>query len=125
MLRISRWVSVFVIVLGVVNVSADDPSEGGRLKLVESLPRDEIDSVVKAVVSPDGKFLYASSWKLSSVLAFARDPETGKLELKQTIIDADNLDCVTGLALSLDGNLAIATAFRSRTAVLYLRNHQG
>jgi hypothetical protein len=68
MLRISRWVSVFVIVLGVANVSADDPSKGGRLELVESLPRDELDSVVKAVVSPDGKFLYASAWKPSSVL---------------------------------------------------------
>jgi 6-phosphogluconolactonase (cycloisomerase 2 family) len=122
MLLISRWVSVFVIVLGVATVSADDPSEGGRLKLVESVPRDELDSVVKAVVSPDGKFLYASCWKLSSVLTFARDPQTGKLELKQTITDADNLDGVTGLALSLDGNLAIATAFKSRAAVLYVRN---
>jgi hypothetical protein len=84
-----------------------------------------LDSVVKAVVRPDGKFLYASSWKLSSVLTFARDPQTGKLELKQTITDADNLDGVTGLALSLDDNLAIATAFRPRAAVLYLRNHQG
>jgi hypothetical protein len=32
MLRISRWVSVFVIVLGFAYVSADDSSEGGKLK---------------------------------------------------------------------------------------------
>jgi 6-phosphogluconolactonase (cycloisomerase 2 family) len=119
---ISRCISVFVIVLGVATVSADDRSEGGKLKLVESLPRDDLDSVVKAVVSPDGKFLYASAWKQSSVLTFARDPQTGKLELKQTITDPDNLLGVTGLALSRDGNLAITTAFTSRTAVLYLRN---
>jgi hypothetical protein len=105
MLGISRFVSIFVIVLG---VSADDPIAGGRLKLVESPPRDELDSVVKAVLSPDGKFLYASSCKLASVLTFARDAQTGKLELKQTITDPDILAGVTGLGLSPDGNLAIA-----------------
>jgi 6-phosphogluconolactonase (cycloisomerase 2 family) len=124
MLRISRWISRIVIVLGVATISAAEPSDGGRLKLVESLPREELDSVVKAVVSPDGRFLYASSWKLSRVLTFARDSQTGKLELKQTIVDQDILDGVTGLALSLDGNLVIATAFKSRTAVLYLRNRE-
>ncbi len=79
---------------------------------------------MKSVLSPDGKFLYASSWKLSSVVTFARDAQTGKLELKQTITDPDILAGVTGLGLSPDGNLAIATAFRSRTTVLYLKNRE-
>jgi Lactonase, 7-bladed beta-propeller len=122
MFRISQWIWVFVIVLGVVTMSAAGPTEEGRLKLVESLCREELDSVAKAVLSPDGRFVYACSWKLARVLTFARDSQTGKLELRQTIVDADNLEGVTGLALSLDGNLVIATAFRSRTAVLYLRN---
>ncbi len=120
MSRIGRWVAGFVVVVfAVVPASAQDSSEGGRLKLVESAPRDELDSVVTAVISPDGKFLYASSWKLGAVLTFARDQQTGKLDLKQTVIDPENLAGVTGLALSPDGLQAVAVAFRSKTAVLY------
>src|SRR5262249_49569221 len=70
----------------------------------------------------DGRFLYASSWRLAIVTVFARDPETGKLELKQTITDPDNLNGVTGFSLSPDSQLAIATAFSSKTTVLYSRN---
>jgi 6-phosphogluconolactonase (cycloisomerase 2 family) len=122
MFRISRWVALFVIALGVETAWAVDPPEGGRLKLVESVVRDDFDSVVKAVISPDGKFLYAASWKLAKVMTFARDPMTGTLTLKQTISDPENLACVTGFALSPDGHLAIATAFQSKTVVLYLRD---
>ena len=122
MFRIGRWVAGFVAVFGVVTASAQDSSEGGRLKLIESAPRDELDSVVTAVISPDGKFLYASSWKLGAVLTFARDEQTGKLDLKQTVIDPENLSGVGGLALSPDGQQAVAVAFRSKTAVLYYRD---
>src|SRR5262245_49676514 len=122
MIRIGRWVSVFAFVLGMSVAHADDKDPGGRLKLVESVPRDELNSVVTAVVSPDGRFLYASSWRLAIVTVFARDPETGKLELKQTITDPDNLNGVTGFSLSPDSHLAIATAFSSKTTVLYSRN---
>ena len=122
MIRIGRWVSVFAFVLGMSVAHADDKDPGGRLKLVESVPRDELNSVVTAVVSPDGRFLYASSWRTGIVTVFARDLETGRLELKQTITDPDNLNGVTGFSLSPDGRLAIATAFSSKTVVLYSRN---
>jgi 6-phosphogluconolactonase (cycloisomerase 2 family) len=122
MFRIGRWVSVFAVVLGVSVAQAADKEPGGRLKLVEAVPRDELNSVVTAVVSPDGRFLYTSSWRQGIVTVFARDRETGRLELKQTITDADNLNGVTGLALSPDGRLAIATAFSSKTTLLYSRN---
>ncbi len=101
MFRIGRWVAGFVVVFGVVTASAQDSSEGGRLKFIEAAPRDELDSVVTAVISPDGKFLYASSWKLGAVLTFARDQQTGKLNLKQTVIDPENLAGVGGLAHQL------------------------
>jgi 6-phosphogluconolactonase (cycloisomerase 2 family) len=122
MFRIGRWVSVFAVVLGAGVSHADDKEPGGRLKLVESVPRDELSSVVTAVVSPDGRFLYASSWWPAIITVFARDRETGKLELKQTITDPDNLKGVTGFSLSPDGHLAIATAFQSKTVVLFSRN---
>ncbi|MGP0068201.1 MAG: beta-propeller fold lactonase family protein [Isosphaeraceae bacterium] len=122
MLRMHRWGLVLVIVIAAVTAKAADRPEGGRLKLVEAVVRDDLDSVVKAVVSPDGRFVYATSWKLAKVLTFARDQKSGKLTLKQTISDPENLAGVTGFALSPDGHLAIAAAFRSKTAVLYLRD---
>src|SRR5262245_52276092 len=112
MFRIGRWFSVFAVVLGAGVSHAADKEPGGRLKLVESVPRDELNTVVTAVVSPDGRFLYASSWRPAIVTVFARDRETGKLELKQTITEPDNLNGVTGFSLSSDGHLAIATAFQ-------------
>lgn len=101
-----------------------DDRDVGRLKLVESQPRDELDSVVTSVISPDGKFLYASSWKPGILAVFARDGKSGALDLRQTINDPELLMGVTGLALSGDGDLAAAASFRSRTVVLYLRDRQ-
>ncbi len=66
-------------------------AEGGRLKLVESVVRDDLDSVVKAVISPDGKFLYAASWKLGKLLTFRPRPEDRQARHKQTISDPENL----------------------------------
>jgi 6-phosphogluconolactonase (cycloisomerase 2 family) len=122
MVWICRWVPLLIVVFGVATARADGPPEGGRLTLVETVVRDDLDSVVKAVISPDGRFLYATSFRLAKILTFARDQKTGTLALKQTTSDLDNLGGVTGLALSPDGHLAIAAAFGSRTAVLYLRD---
>ena len=94
----------------------------GRLELVESPARDELDGVVTSSITPDGKFLYASSWKAATLDAFARDPKTGRLELKQTINDSEILGGATGLALSPDGDLAVTGAFQSKAIVLYLRD---
>ncbi len=94
----------------------------GRLELVESPARDELDGVVTSFITPDGKFLYASSWKAGTLDAFARDPKTGRLELKQTINDSEILGGATGLALSPDGDLAVTAAFQSKAIVLYLRD---
>src|SRR5262249_4396692 len=122
MFRIGRWVSLFVVVLGASISPAADKEPGGRLELVQSVPHDGLNSVDTAVVSPDGRLLYAWSWRPAIVTMFARDRETGKLELKQTITDPDNLSGVTGFSLSPDGHRAIATAFSSKTTVLYSRN---
>ncbi|MCA1686695.1 MAG: lactonase family protein [Planctomycetia bacterium] len=93
----------------------------GRLRFVESVPRLELDGVVSATISPEGKFLYAASWKAGSVTAFARDPQSGKVEHKQTISNA-NLAGTTSLSLSPDARFAVAAAFQSQTVVLYERD---
>jgi 6-phosphogluconolactonase (cycloisomerase 2 family) len=102
--------------------AADD--RVGRLEFVEAPARDELDSVNTSVISPDGKFLYASAWKRAALSVFARDPRTGRLESKQTITDPENLAGATGLTVSGDGDFAVAAAFQSKTAVLYLRDRE-
>jgi 6-phosphogluconolactonase (cycloisomerase 2 family) len=125
MLRSIRWGSMLVLALGVgFPAVADEGKEkgDGRLKHIESVPRDDLETTVTADISPDGKFLYSASWNVGTATVFARDPKTGRLEHKQTITDPDNLAGTTALTVSPDGRYAIASAFRSRTAVLYLRH---
>ena len=129
MSRFSRWISMSVLMLGVGFVGAaagqaeKEKGQGeGRLKLVETVPRDDLDGVVTPTLSADGKFLYAASWKAASIAVFGRNADSGKLEHKQTIADNEALEGTTGVSISPDGRYAVASAFRSRTAVLFVRN---
>jgi 6-phosphogluconolactonase (cycloisomerase 2 family) len=122
---LSSWVAACVAPLLVgVYVAAQQPEKKGegRLELVESVAHDELEGVVTAAVSPDGKWVYGASWKAGSATVSARDEKTGRLQLKQTVHDADHLPGTTALTLSPNGHMAIATAFQSKTAVLYLRD---
>jgi 6-phosphogluconolactonase (cycloisomerase 2 family) len=114
-------VTVLVLGAGLLGAAVDEKGEG-RLKPVEAVPRDDLDGVVGVQISPDGKFVYAASWKAASATTFARDPETGKLKHTQTVNDNDTLAGTTTLALGRDGRSALAVAFQSRTAVLFQRN---
>jgi 6-phosphogluconolactonase (cycloisomerase 2 family) len=123
MIRLGRWGSVSTLVFVCLLQGAAPGERGeGRLSLVESVPRDDLDATVSAAVSPDGRFLYASSWRAGTVTAFARDPESGTLQPRQTISSANLLDGATAATISPDGRLAVATAFRTRAAVLYQRD---
>jgi 6-phosphogluconolactonase (cycloisomerase 2 family) len=123
MLWLSRYGSIFVVLLGMGLLGATQLKNGeGRLTLVESVPRDELDAVVSVATSRDGKFHYAAAWRSATLTVFARDPKTGKLEPKQTITDQNVLAGTTSLNLSPDGGLAVAAAFQSRTVVLYTRS---
>jgi 6-phosphogluconolactonase (cycloisomerase 2 family) len=55
-------------------------------------------------------------------MGFARDSKTGKLDPRQTIVSPEVLAGTTSLSVSPDGRFAVASAFQSRTAVLYTRN---
>ena len=122
MRRVDRWGAMTVLTLVVMlGASRDDKGEG-RLTFVEAEPRDDLDGVVTAAISPDGKFLYASSWKAGAVVVFTRDAQTGKLEPKQTISDPDVLGGATTIALSPDGRWAIANAFQTKSVILLGRD---
>jgi 6-phosphogluconolactonase (cycloisomerase 2 family) len=123
MLRLNRWAPISALVLGVgLSGAAPEEKGDGRLTLIASVPRDELAGVVGATISPDGRFLYASSWQAATVTTFARDPRTGQLEHKQTVADGAVLAGTTAISLSPDGRFAIASAFQARTAVLYRRD---
>jgi 6-phosphogluconolactonase (cycloisomerase 2 family) len=112
---------VVVVAVGLFPAAAQEKGEGW-LKLIESVPQEDLNSVNTAVISPDGKFLYSSSWQPAKLCVFARDAKTGKLAHKQTMADEDFLGGVTSIALSPDGRFALAASFRSKAAALYLRN---
>jgi 6-phosphogluconolactonase (cycloisomerase 2 family) len=123
MLPISKCfrLSALVLVVGMLG-AAPDAKGDGRLKLVEAVPRDDLGAVTGVVIAPDGKFLYAASWQSATVVGFARDSKTGKLDPRQTIFAPDSLAGTTSLAVSPDGRFAVASAFQSKTAVLYTRS---
>jgi 6-phosphogluconolactonase (cycloisomerase 2 family) len=110
------------LAVGVIT-SAPVQAEESPLKLVESPARDDQDGVVTAVISPDGRFVYAAAWKAATVTVHARDKTTGKLEHKQTISDADLLGGTTSFNVSPDGRFGIAAAFQSKTVVLFTRDN--
>src|SRR5262245_57579057 len=101
-----------------------DPTKvtDGTPALVEVNQREDLDAPTSVVVSPDGKFLYASAWRSASHVVFKRDAASGKLEHVQTLSDAALLDGATDLRLSPDGRFAAAAAFRSQSVVLYRRD---
>jgi 6-phosphogluconolactonase (cycloisomerase 2 family) len=122
-MRLRIWGCLAAGVLGLTaSTAAADDDRAGRLEFIEAPSRDELDSVVTSVISPDGKFLYASAWKPASINVFARDLRTGRLESKQRVTEPENLAGVTGLTLSPDGDFAVAAAFQSKAVVLYLRD---
>lgn len=92
------------------------------LQFLDSVSLPELSYVVSAAVSADGKFLYAAAWRGNTVCVFSRDANSGRLELIQTIDDAEMLSGAIAVRLSPDGKYALATAFLSQTAILFRRD---
>jgi 6-phosphogluconolactonase (cycloisomerase 2 family) len=116
-------VTLLLILAAAQAAPAQEPDRKaeGRLRHVQTVRRPDLAGVVSAVLSPDGKSLYAASFRPGSIDEFARDPETGQIEHRRKIV-GPSLAGTTSLELSPDGRAAVATAFRSRTAVLYRRD---
>lgn len=91
---------------------------------VETNTRNDLSKVVSSIISPDGRFLYASCWDPGAVVVFARDLETGKLTHVQTVTGKPDLRGATNVALSPDGRFAILATFQSKDALLFERDSQ-
>lgn len=103
-------------------IAQEDVEEAKPPVLVQRFQRTDLESLCAVVFSPDGKFVYASPWRIASHVVAAVDEETGKLSHVQTVEDGERIDGATGLRLSRDGTMAAAGSFRSKTVSLYTRD---
>ena len=94
-----------------------------QLEHVETVGDGSLDAPTSVVVSPDGRFVYASAYKSGSHAVFSRDQKTGTLKLVQTV-KKDHLAGSTALRLSPDGKLAAAASFGGRAISLYRRDDE-
>ncbi len=96
--------------------------------------QDDIDGVDglagarSVIVTPDGKFLYASGYNDSAIAVFARNAQTGKLsfvEFKQD--DTDGVDGLAGaesLTVSPDGKFLYAVGYDDSAVAVFARDAQ-
>ncbi len=77
-------------------------------------------------VSPDGEFVYATSFSTDTVTVFARNATTGALTQTQVIADSgaisNSLHGVSGIQVSPDGEFAYATGYFSDAIAVFSRN---
>ncbi len=92
------------------------------LVYVGNIKQADLQGVVTAEVSADGKFVYAAAWKVNAVTVFRRNESTGALSHVQTVAGPENLGGGICLRQSPDGSLGVAVAFQSKTVVLYERD---
>ena len=88
-------------------VGAQDEPPSFQLEYVDTAVVGELDPSTSVLVSPDGRFVYASAYKSGSHAVFSRDQKTGTLKVVQTV-KKDHLAGSTALRLSRDGKLAAA-----------------
>ena len=80
------------------------------------------------VESPDGKNVYATSYRSSAIDIFARDPLTGKLtqtgcvRAVNTCTGAGGLGGATGIAISPDGKNAYVVSYNADAVVMFARD---
>ena len=94
-----------------------------QLEYVDTAADGELDAPTSVVVSPDGRFVYASAYKSGSHAVFSRDQKTGTLKVVQTV-KMNHLAGSTALRLSQDGKLAAAASFSGRAISLYSRDKE-
>jgi 6-phosphogluconolactonase (cycloisomerase 2 family) len=89
-----------------------------------------LKGVFRVTLSPDGNFVYTSSWNSNAVTAFQRDPSTGKLTAISGGVYSDgvssgvNPHTMTSAAVSPDGKYLFATEYYTGagSVLVYLRD---
>jgi 6-phosphogluconolactonase (cycloisomerase 2 family) len=103
---------------------AQPSAPSAELTLVESVHRSDLAKVTHTELSPNAKFLYATSWNPGSIVVFARDVQTGLLTHVQTVDNKLDLRGAAGIALSPNGRFAVVPAFQSKNTILFRRDQE-
>ena len=120
-LRIAVALAVVASVVA-LPLAADDGTEFRQLRHLQTVTRDDLNAVCSTNLSSDGKYLYAAAWQAAAILTFERDPQSGLLTHRQSIIDETDLRGTTTIRLSPDGRYAVAPALHARAVVLFERD---
>ena len=92
---------------------------------------DGLDGAISVTASPDGKFVYAASFRDDAIATFARDEVTGKLTFVEAIFDGeedgsgttiDGLDGARSVAISPDENFLYAVSFEDSAIATFARD---
>lgn len=112
--------SAALILAGVAAARAQAP-ETKPLEVVHSVAMDSLNCVTSVAVSPDGRFLYAAAFAVSTVSTFERNIETGELTLNG-VLEGPNLDAAVNIQLSHDAKTAVVSSFRANAITLFGRD---
>jgi 6-phosphogluconolactonase (cycloisomerase 2 family) len=91
------------------------------LRHLATTKRDDMQGACGLELSPDGNFVYASSWNSGSINVFRRDPATGGLDHVQSLVDPA-IGGIVCLRISPDGKRAVAVGFRAKQVTLLTRD---
>lgn len=91
------------------------------LRHLATTKRDDMQGACGLELSPDGNYLYATSWISGSINVFRRDPATGSLEHVQSLVDPA-IGGIVCLRISPDGKRAVAVGFRAKQVTLLTRD---
>jgi 6-phosphogluconolactonase (cycloisomerase 2 family) len=103
----------------------------GALTYVEALfdgvgPVDGLDGVDSATISPDGDYVYTTSWGDDAVTVFSCTTETGELTYVEALFDGvgpvDGLEGAWSIAISPDGNHAYVAGYDEDAVAVFSRN---
>ena len=122
--RLARLFVTVLIPLFALNVMGDIGQVHGQdadtpcHTHIQTLTGDELKGLVSLVGSEDGKFLYGAALS-SRLLTFCRDPESGEVEVIDSI---GNLNGAVCLAISQDQKWVVVVGCHGKMVTLYSRD---
>lgn len=113
--------SLLILSLNVIQITYAQINPESPLEFVEAFLQDDLGGVIAVGISPDGKHLYAASYRASTITVFERDMEYGTLNHIQTY-HAQNLQGAACARVSPNGKYVVSVGFVSNTISLYKRD---
>ncbi len=125
--RRAKWIAAvsFVFSFSVLPhslLAQTENSQLGRLKFVESQPREDLSGLNRLVLSSDDRFIYAAAWR-GNVLAIYSRGEDGRLT-HLTSMDNAMLKGAIKLQMNHDQSRLAVVCLRSNTILLFARDRQ-